>query len=93
VNGTAQLVRDEWLRERMIVQGKLPILSLVVTVEEVFFHCTKCVVRSGLWDDTQWPDHDGLSSLAKVVVDQSKLDLDVEWLETDLREDEKSGLY
>jgi uncharacterized protein len=46
VSGTAGIARDVWLRERMAVAGRLPELALVVTVEEPFMHCTKCVVRS-----------------------------------------------
>ena len=49
VSGTARVVRDTWLRERMAVDGRLPELALVVTVEEALIHCTKCIVRSRMW--------------------------------------------
>ena len=44
VSGTARIVRDAWLRERMAVGGRVPELALVVKVEEAFAHCTKCMV-------------------------------------------------
>ena len=48
-SGTARIAGDGWLRERLAVQGRLPELALVVTVEEPFMYCTKCMVRSQMW--------------------------------------------
>jgi PPOX class probable FMN-dependent enzyme len=56
VNGTAQLVRDDDVRERFTMQGKAPVFVIAVTVKEVFFHCTKCVLRSGLWSSEHQND-------------------------------------
>jgi PPOX class probable FMN-dependent enzyme len=36
VSGSARIVRDSWLRERMAVADRVPELALVVTVEEAF---------------------------------------------------------
>ena len=91
VNGTAQIVRDDEIRERFTVQGKVPIFVIAVTVNEVFFHCTKCVVRSGLW--TSESEHSELVSLGAALVKHSKLDLSVEELDAMLIEDEKTELY
>src|SRR5436189_3343478 len=65
VNGTAQIVRDEDVRERFIMQGKVPIFVIAVTVKEVFFHCTKCVVRARLWSSEQ--ETDELVSLGAAI--------------------------
>jgi uncharacterized protein len=92
VNGTAQLVRDENIRERFIMQGKTPMFVIAVTVKEAFFHCTKCVVRSGLWSSEQ--QHDGeLVSLAEALVKHAQLDVTVAEVDAILVEDEKTGLY
>src|SRR5690606_21129481 len=53
INGTAQIIRDEDIRERFTIQGKIPMFVIAVTVQEVFFHCTKCIVRSGLWTNEE----------------------------------------
>ena len=50
VRGAGTIVRDQWLRERLMVHGKTPELVLTVAIEDVFFHCTKCVIRSRLWN-------------------------------------------
>jgi PPOX class probable FMN-dependent enzyme len=91
VNGTAQIVRDDEVRERFIMQGKVPIFVIAVTVKEAFFHCTKCVVRSGLWSSEQQPAE--LLSLGAAIVKHAKLDITVEAVDAMLVEDEQTGLY
>lgn len=54
INGRATLVSDADFFDDLAVQGKRPILALVVEVEEVFHHCAKAFLRSGLWDPTSW---------------------------------------
>lgn len=54
VNGRARLVTEPALLESMAVKGHLPVLALVVEVEEVFSHCAKAFLRSRLWDPDSW---------------------------------------
>lgn len=91
VNGTAQIVRDEDVRQRFIMQGKMPIFVIAVTVSEVFFHCTKCVVRSGLWSSEH--EADTLISLGAAIIQHAKLDLSLEQADAMVAEDEQTGLY
>jgi PPOX class probable FMN-dependent enzyme len=91
VNGTAQIVRDDDIRERFIMQGKTPMFVIAVTVKEVFFHCTKCVVRSGLWSSEH--EHDGLVSLGEAIVKHAKLDISVEEADASVLEEEQTELY
>ena len=56
VSGRAKIVRDRELQERLAVNGKEPGLILIVTVEQAFMHCPKCMVRSRLWSPDYWPD-------------------------------------
>ena len=78
VSGRALIVRDQALRERMPIGGKVPEFALVVEVEEVFFHCAKCIIRSHLWDESAHVDPDELPSLARIMVDHGKLAQSVE---------------
>jgi uncharacterized protein len=93
VNGTAQLVRDVALRERMAVKGKCPQLALVVTVQQVFIHCGKCMIRSGLWEPASWPDVAGLPSQAQCLVTHGKLAVSVEEVQASIEKSRKSMLY
>jgi uncharacterized protein len=64
-----------------------------VDVEEVFFHCSKCIVRSSLWIPQAWPSLDGLPSLAQTMVDAAALPMPVEALEEIIKQDESERLY
>ena len=93
VSGKAMIVRDQWLREQMPMCGKTPDFAIVVTIEEAFMHCAKCVIRSGIWQQEQWPELSGLSSLAQVMVDHTKLPDSVEKLQTLIDDGYRDRLY
>ncbi len=93
VSGKAMIVRDQWLREQMPMRGKTPDFAIVVTIEEAFMHCAKCVIRSGIWQQEQWPELSGLSSLAQVMVDHTKLPDSVEKLQTLIDDGYRDSLY
>lgn len=93
ISGRATIVRDGELRESMAVRGKTPHFALVVEVEEAFFHCSKCIIRSRLWNPQEWPALEGLPNLAQTMVDGGQLPMPVEELEVIIRQDEKDRLY
>jgi PPOX class probable FMN-dependent enzyme len=93
VQGRASIVRDAALRERMAVNGKLPDLALVVTVEEAFMHCAKCMVRSQLWQPDSWPDPEEIPSLSGALVEQKQLPITREQLAEALEQDIRERLY
>jgi PPOX class probable FMN-dependent enzyme len=93
VSGKALVVRDEALRDSMAVKGKSPDFVIVVTVEEVFFHCSKCMIRSKLWQTEHWPDLDGLPRLAQTMVDAGALELSESEMHKIVINDERERLY
>jgi PPOX class probable FMN-dependent enzyme len=68
VSGTARLARDATLQARLAIDGRTPNLVVVVTVEEAFMHCPKCIARSKLWSPDRWPDRTNVPSLAEALV-------------------------
>jgi PPOX class probable FMN-dependent enzyme len=56
VNGRARLVSDAPFFDDLVVKGHRPVVALVVEIEEVFHHCAKAFLRSGLWDPSTWDD-------------------------------------
>ncbi len=70
VNGRARLARDPWLLERLQVQGKTPLLAIVVEVRESYFHCAKAFRRSRLWQPERYAGPDELATLGCVLHDQ-----------------------
>ena len=93
VSGSAKIVRDGDLRESMSVRGKVPDFALVVEVQEAFFHCSKCIIRSSLWNPAAWPSLDGLANLAQVMVEEAKLEMTVKELDEIIKQDEVEHLY
>ena len=92
VRGRARIVRDEPLLESMAVGGKSPQLALVVDVSEALFHCSKCIIRSKLWDsDLAVADDDTL--LARAMKDQTATPLDVDRLHEFIVDNERNDLY
>jgi uncharacterized protein len=54
INGRARLIREAPFFDDMIVKGHRPTLALLVEIEQVFFHCAKAFMRSGLWQPETW---------------------------------------
>jgi uncharacterized protein len=64
VNGRARLVRDAPWFDQLLVQGKRPVLALLIEIEQVFSHCPKAFLRSGLWQPASWPPAEAMPSVA-----------------------------
>jgi len=54
INGRARLVRDAPFFDDLAVRGQRPVLAMVVEIDQVFSHCPKAFMRSGLWDPATW---------------------------------------
>ncbi|MFI0454310.1 pyridoxamine 5'-phosphate oxidase family protein [Actinomadura sp. 6N118] len=80
INGRARLVREAPFFDEMVVKGHRPQLALVVEVEEIFFHCAKAFMRSGLWKPETWTADD-LPSHARLVKEVQKPTETIEELE------------
>jgi uncharacterized protein len=92
VGGSARIVRDAWLLERMAVSHRVPELALVVTIEEAFIHCTKCMVRSRMWQPDSW-NADGLASIGEAMVAHGRLDISIGEMQSIAENDERTRLY
>ena len=93
VSGTAQVVRDEDLLETLAANGKTPALAIAVHVQEAFFHCSKCMIRSNLWQPEYWPNLEGLPTLAETMKDAASIPAPLEVVESLVSDDEKNRLY
>ena len=92
INGRARLVRDTGLLDRMVVKGHRPLLATVVEVEQVFFHCAKAFLRSGLWDPESWRP-DAVPSRARIAHQQERAGEDLAEIERYYSETYAAGLY
>ena len=72
VSGRAEITRDPALLEPCALQGKTPVVGLLVRVEEAMLQCPKCILRSHLWDDTHNVDKAALPTMGQMIADQIK---------------------
>lgn len=91
ISGRARIVGDVWLREQMKVADRLPELVLLVTVEEAFLHCTKCMVRSQMWKPETW-NSEGLASIGEAMVVHGNLYLPIAEMRAIAENDEQTRL-
>ncbi|MEA2899875.1 MAG: uncharacterized protein QOJ84_5490 [Bradyrhizobium sp.] len=93
VSGTGKIVRDTALQNKLAVNGKAPNLVLVVTVEEAFLHCPKCVIRSRMWKPDQWPDRSELPTLAEAMIAHGALSESMTEIEAVIEHSNTRRLY
>ncbi len=70
VKGTAEIVTDPVLLEPLSVRGKPPVSALRVTVEEVFLHCGRSLIRSRLWEPAAQIERSSFPTYGQVLADQ-----------------------
>jgi uncharacterized protein len=72
VNGRAAISIDPELMQTFAVNGKLPRSVLIVHIDTIFFHCSKAIVRSKLWDPATQIARSSLPSTGWIVAEVSQ---------------------
>lgn len=67
VNGRAIITDDQGLLRDSAVEGKVPKLGIVVTIEEAYTQCPKAMVRSELWDPAHHVERSSLPSSGAIL--------------------------
>jgi uncharacterized protein len=93
VSGKGRIVRDSALQGRCAVDGKIPNLVLIVSVEEAFMHCPKCMMRSKLWEPEEWPDRTNVPTVAEATVVHAALSESVAAMQAIIDQDAATRLY
>jgi PPOX class probable FMN-dependent enzyme len=73
VNGRAFITADPDLLAAMTVQGKTPKLATIVEIDEVYMHCARAFLRSGLWQPETWPNPNTIPTLRAICAEQKDL--------------------
>src|SRR5438270_24011 len=71
VVGRAALSIEPDLLASFAVNGKAASCVIVVTVEHVFYQCTKAIVRSKLWDPARHVDRKRLPTTGAILAAQT----------------------
>ena len=92
INGKAKILKDCAEFDRMIVGGHRPSLGLLVDIEEVFYHCSKALLRSELWNPESW-EPDSVPSRAAISKALERKDQSLAELEDYYGERYSKSLY
>jgi PPOX class probable FMN-dependent enzyme len=93
VNGKGTISNAPALLERFEVNGKLPSVAIVVTVEEAFGHCSKAFRRSKLWQPDYLPK-EKVPSLTELMSGHLSLGEDMTViLEAAIEDDAQNNMY
>jgi len=81
VNGRARLVSAAPFFDEMVVEGHRPVLAVVVEIEDLFFHCAKAFLRSGIWKPETWDPEARVPRRAVVAREVERSGMSVEQLD------------
>ncbi len=94
INGRARLVSDAPFFDDMVVKGHRPLLAVVVEIEDIFFHCGKAFLRSGLWKPETWDPEAVVPRRAVIAAEVEPNGMTVEQLDEYYKpENYNKGLY
>jgi PPOX class probable FMN-dependent enzyme len=94
INGRARLVSDAPFFDDMVVKGHRPLLAVVVEIDDIFFHCAKAFLRSGLWKPETWDPEAHVPRRAVIAKEVEPSGMTIEQLDDYYRPDNYAkGLY
>jgi len=67
VNGRARIVDDPELLAPSAVDGKVPRLGLLISIEEAYTQCSKALIRSDLWNPERHVERSELPSSGEIL--------------------------
>lgn len=76
INGMAVISTDPALLERFAVNNQRPKTVLRISVESVFFQCSRAIIRSGLWDAETQISRQSLPSTGSILKQIAEIDGD-----------------
>lgn len=93
VNGRARLSADPALRESFTHAGKVPVIVVVMSVEAVFFQCSRAIVRSDLWNPAEHVERSSLATPGRILGDATHGAIDGEAYDRELPNRIATTLY
>jgi PPOX class probable FMN-dependent enzyme len=95
VNGRAEIVDDPQLLEASAVEGKVPRLGILISIEEAYTQCSKAMIRSDLWNPERHIERSELPSSGEIMrsVKDPSFDADEYDRERAARYARREGLY
>jgi PPOX class probable FMN-dependent enzyme len=66
INGRCFITTEPDLLASMALQGRAPKLAMIVEIDEVYMHCARSFLRSGLWKPETWPSADDIPTMRAI---------------------------
>lgn len=70
VNGTAEILDDPDLCSRFAIGDKVPKTVLRIRAEEIYIHCGRSLIKSGLWKTDGWPRSRPIEPISSILKSQ-----------------------
>lgn len=93
LNGIASATTRDDLMQRFVHEGKRPRSVVMVEVREVYFHCSKALRRSDLWNSAKHIKRSEFPTLGQIAKDQLKTVIPAALIDYALARDAKKNLY
>ena len=95
VNGSACIVDDRELLRPSAVEGKVPQVGILVSIDEAYTQCAKALIRSELWNPERHIDRSELPSSGKILraLSDPRFDADAYDRERAQRYARREGFY
>ena len=96
LNGTARITDDAALLGPCEVNGKRPVVGILITIDEVFLHCAKALKRSKLWDPDSRQDRGQMPTIARIILEQTATPVaepEAAKIDAEVEEEYRSALY
>jgi len=93
INGFASTSRTDDLMQRFVHEGKRPRSVIIVEVREVYFHCSKALRRSDLWNPAKRVSRSEFPTLGQIAKDQLRSIVPASLIDYALARDAKKNLY
>jgi PPOX class probable FMN-dependent enzyme len=93
INGIASITTEAALMARFVHDGKAPRVVVLIETREVYFHCSKALRRSDLWNSDKRLAKGVFPTLGQIARDQFKLPIPAKLIDMALKRDAKKNLY
>ena len=93
INGEGRLTADRALCERLAVEGKPALTTLIVEIGAIYMHCAKASMRSALWAPESWPDRAEMPTLGQILRDQLALPQSREEVDASLADGYRKSMW
>lgn len=78
VNGVAKITDEQELLAPSAVEGKIPRLGILVTIEQAYTQCAKALIRSELWNSEHHIERSELPSNGEILRSRGGPEFDAE---------------